>query len=356
MSEALQQLFVGPDDTIRDVMACVDRSGKGIALLVDTERRLLGTITDGDIRRAILAGVDLNGSATRLLAQRNAALYPKPVTALAGTPAEELLRRMTSRQVRQIPLVDANGRVADLVLLSELVKDVEPPMRAIVMAGGYGKRLQRLTKEMPKPMLPVGDRPLLERLIEQLREVGITRVNLVTHYKADVIAKHFGDGSNFGVTIQYVEEDQPLGTAGGLSRVEVSHEPLLIVNGDILTSVDFRAMLHFHREHAGDMTVAVQAQDLQVPYGVIETDGVLVTGVTEKPVVRCWINAGIYLLNPEMCRYVPANESFDMPDLIRRLMAEGKRVVSFPIREYWKDIGHPEAYEQAKGDVRAGHV
>jgi NDP-sugar pyrophosphorylase family protein len=224
----------------------------------------------------------------------------------------------------------------------------------MVMAGGYGTRLRPLTDETPKPMLPIGSRPLLELIVSQLRDAGIRKVNLATHYKSEVITEHFKDGSDFGVDIRYVKEDQPLGTAGALSLLEDSDEPLLVVNGDILTRVDFRAMLNFHREHNADLTVAVRQYEFRVPYGVIEADGVWIKGISEKPVVRQFINAGIYLLSPSVRAVIPNGQHFDIPDLVHRLIEEGRPVVCFPVREYWLDIGKADQYDQAKSDVANG--
>jgi NDP-sugar pyrophosphorylase family protein len=243
--------------------------------------------------------------------------------------------------------------VVDVALLNDLVKEEELPLRAVVMAGGYGTRLRPITEELPKPMLPIGDRPLLELTLQQLRDAGIKRVNLATHYKRDIIANHFGDGHNFGVKIRYVEEDQPLGTAGALGLIETSEDPLLVINGDVVTRVDFHAMLDFHRHHRADMTVAVRQHEVQLPHGVVETDGLAITGISEKPILRHFMNAGIYLLNPEMCRFVPSGRRYDMTDLISRLIAEGCRVVSFPIREYWLDIGQVEDYQKALRDFES---
>ena len=202
----------------------------------------------------------------------------------------------------------------------------------------------------------MGDKPLLERIIVQLRQAGISRVNVATHYKEEVIANHFGDGSQFGVDIRYVREDEPLGTAGALSRLGESNEPLLVVNGDILSRVDFRAMLDFHREQKADMTVAVRIYELRIPFGVVEMEGDAVRSISEKPVVRHFINAGIYLLNPDVRHFVPANRRSDMTDLIERMVQEKRRVVSFPVREYWLDIGQIEDYQKALADSKQGKV
>jgi NDP-sugar pyrophosphorylase family protein len=226
----------------------------------------------------------------------------------------------------------------------------------MVMAGGEGTRLRPLTDSVPKSMLPVGDRPLLELIVRQLGQAGIRRVNLATHYKADQIERHFGDGSEFSVDIQYVNEHQPLGTAGAIGLLSASHEPLLVVNGDILTQVDFAAMLEFHRAHNADMTVAVRPSEFHVPYGVVETSGVDITSLSEKPVMRYFVNAGIYLLNPEVCEWVPSGQRYDMPDLIGALIANRRRVISFPIHEYWRDIGQTADYRQAVADAEKGDV
>src|ERR1041384_8852949 len=284
----LTNLVVGPASSVRAVMEQIDRSGKGIALVLDESQHLLGTVTDGDIRRAILTGIDLDTSVEQLLNSR-------PLTAPAGTSDSTLLHLMNESGVRQIPLIDENDRVVDVTLLSDLVKEFELPIRAIVMAGGLGTRLRPLTDTLPKPMLPIGSRPLLELIVERLKESGIRRLNVATHYKGEVISEHFKDGQDFGVDIRYVKEDHPLGTAGALSLLEESDEPVLVINGDILTRVDFRAMLNFHREHRADLTVAVKQYELSVPYGVVLTDGVSVTGISEKPIVKQFINAGIYL-------------------------------------------------------------
>lgn len=350
----LERVTVSPDSSVRNVMECIDHSGKGIALVLDERRRLIGTVTDGDIRRAILAGMDLELSISELLRQRQPSFACGAITAPLGTDDTTLLHLMTENDVRHIPLVDEAGGVADISFLNELVKEYELPLRALVMAGGYGSRLRPLTEELPKPMLPVGSKPLLELIVEQLKQAGIRQVNLATHYKGEVIAEHFKNGEAFGVDIRYVKEDQPLGTAGALGLLEEVDEPLLVINGDILTRVDFRALLTFHREHKADLTVCVRQYEFSVPYGVIDTDGVNVKGISEKPVVRQFINAGIYLLSPQVRRLIPNGQPYDIPDLIEQLVKEERAVVCFPIREYWLDIGKVDQYNQAKADIAAG--
>jgi len=357
MIDDLSALCVSADSTIRQVIACIEKNTAKIALVVDGDTQLLNTVTDGDVRRAMLAGTDLD-EPVKLLQERKLASsqYKQAVTAPFGTDTDELLQLMRERDIRQVPLVDNQQCVVGLVTLRELLPNDTLPIQAVVMAGGSGKRLRPLTEHMPKPMVPVGGRPMLERIIEQLRESGVSRVMVTTHYKGDLISQHFGDGTGFGVQISYVKEEQPMGTAGGLSQLEPSDTPLLVINGDILTRVDFRAMLDFHNEHQAEMSVAVRQHEFQVPYGVIETDGELITKVSEKPTVNHFINAGIYLLNPNVSQLIPNKDSYDMTELIELLIADGRRVISFPVREYWLDIGQHTDHNKAEEDLAKGKV
>lgn len=350
----LASLCVSPSETLLQVMEQINKNGQGIALLVEEDGRLVATITDGDLRRAILAGMDLHHPVREWRARFGKA---KPVTAAAGASRRELLRTMRKLELRHIPLLDPSGRVVDLACLSELAStrgsDVLA-LSAVVMAGGEGSRLRPLTDEIPKPLLPVGDTPVVERIVHQLREAGIRRVNLATRYKADAFTDHFGDGTAFGVAINHVTEDEPLGTAGVLGTLRASQEPLLVVNGDILTRLNYRAFVEFHRDNQANMTVGLRRYEVRVPYGVVQVEGTVVCGLEEKPTQKLFVNAGIYLVEPSALAYVPAGKRFDMTDLIAALLADGRRVVGFPIGEYWLDIGQPEDYEQAQLDAKAG--
>ncbi len=354
MNSEMKDLTLTPDASIREVMASIDNNSKGIALIIDDEECLIGTVTDGDIRRAMLMGKDLDATVLDLLVLKTGSLYPKPITASERDTPDELLRLMREHCIRQIPILTERKQVAGLATLDDLLPEYDIPMQAVIMAGGYGKRLRPLTEELPKPMLPVGDRPLMERTIERLREAGIKKVQVSTHYLKDKITDHFGDGEAFGVELNYVTEDQPLGTAGALGLMEQPDEPILVLNGDVFTQVDFRAMLDFHLQHHADMTIAVRQHEINVPYGVVETDGVYVTGIVEKPTVQNFINAGMYLLNPDVHNYIPRSERYDMPELIMRLIEEQKTVICFPVREYWKDIGELKDYKQAVNDLGEG--
>jgi dTDP-glucose pyrophosphorylase/CBS domain-containing protein len=348
--------LVATQTSIRGTMAVIDQHGKGIALVVDEQQRLLTTITDGDIRRAILAGLDLDQPVMRLKQGRQNVPAGPPITAPLGTSETEILALMQAHVIRQVPILDEDGCVCGLAVVDDLLEEIELPVTGVIMAGGYGKRLLPLTETVPKPMLPVNGRPLLEHMLDKLQRAGIRSVNVATHYLSASIVNHFHDGSEFGVRLNYFPEAEPLGTAGALAKMSSGTDPLLVINGDILTGVDIRAMLHFHREHNAQLTVGVRQYDIEVPFGVVETDGVNVTRIAEKPVLRHFINAGIYFVNPAMCRLVPENRYFDMPDLIEAVIASGSTVISFPVREYWLDVGQLEQYQKAEADVAKGIV
>jgi dTDP-glucose pyrophosphorylase/CBS domain-containing protein len=353
MISDVSKLCIAADSLIRQAATCIESNDAKIALVVDENLRLIDTITDGDVRRAMLSGLDLDSTVNVLRDRKADSPHKQPLTAPFNTDPVVLLRLMQESGLGQVPLLDEEQQVVGLVTLRDLLPHEVLPPQAVVMAGGYGTRLRPLTDERPKPMLPVGGRPLLELVIEQLRDAGIRQVNLTTHYKRELISEHFGDGQDFGVEIRYVEENQPLGTAGALSMLDQSDEPLLVINGDILTQVDFVAMLDFHREHHADMTVAVRQLEFRVPYGVVETVGAELSGITEKPVLKHFINAGIYLIDQKVRQYVPNSQACDMPDFINRLIAEKCRVVSFPIHEYWLDIGRIEDYKRALADFES---
>lgn len=342
---------------VRELMSLMDRCALGISLVVDGDRRLEATITDGDVRRAILMGIELDQPVAELLAMRKkSGRDGHPVTALIGTPHEELRRLMAEYRIRQIPLLDTDDRVVDIAMDSDYLEASALSLDGFIMAGGFGKRLMPLTEACPKPMLPVSGKPILEHLVGKLRDAGIQHVSISTHYLAESITEHFQDGRDFGVHIEYVSEERPMGTAGALARASVGELPLLVVNGDILTSIDFRAMLEFHREHSADMTVAVQQHEVRIPYGVVSTEGIDAVGIVEKPSIRHFVNAGIYLIQPTVCRMVPKDRAYDMPDLINSLIRANKRVICFPIREYWLDVGRMEEYERASTDAAMGIV
>lgn len=346
MEQRLKDAIVAPTTPLSDALKCLDANGMGVLLLANADRRLLGIITDGDVRRHILSGASLTVSCESIASRH-------PRVADRGMTSSELLDlmgRSRDDSVEHLPVLTDDGIVVGLVLRRDLV-GMDDTFTAVIMAGGFGKRLMPLTTDTPKPLLPVGDRPLMERTIERLRRAGIRRVNVATHYLSDKITNHFGDGRDFGVEMRYVTEDRPLGTAGALRLMEPPTGPLLVVNGDILTGVNYQDMLAYHHENGAIATVGVRKYDVEVPYGVIDCAGVDVSALREKPVQQFLVNAGMYLLDPAAVGYIPEGERFDMTDLIQRLLAEGRKVVAFPVVEYWLDIGKPADYERAQNDV-----
>ena len=345
----LESVVVLPSIPVSEAMSFLDKAGTGALALCSEGRTLVGLLADGDIRRAILHGVSLDEPCGSI-AVRN------PVTAQISISDADALRMMAQHGVDHIPVVDAEGNLVEFLLRRDLIQEAQRSLSAVIMAGGLGTRLLPLTEQVPKPMLPVGDRPLLERTIHQLRRAGIRDVSLTTHYLPDNIAQHFGDGEAFGVRLSYSQEDHPMGTAGGMKLVKRPDGPFVVINGDILTGVSFKDMLHYHRRHAAEITVGVRKYEVAVPFGVVECEDVRITQVREKPSLTLFINAGIYLLEPSACDRIPDAQRFDMTDLIQALLAEGRTVVSYPIMEYWLDVGRHEDYQKAQDDVRAGRI
>lgn len=354
MAVDLRDFCLGPGASVRDVIELIDRNQRGVALVVDEAGLLLHIVTDGDLRRAFYRGVALNASVSEVLPKIKPEENRVPVSARAGTAPAELVNLFEAHSVRHLPLVDAAGRVLDIVFRSDLL-GIGDPIQAVIMAGGLGSRMRPLTNEVPKPMLHVGDRPLLEHLIHQIRGSGIRKVNITTNYHPDKIRRHFGDGGTFGLDVTYISEQEPLGTAGGLRLLRPQQDaPLLVVNGDILTNVNFRAMLEYHDDHRASVTLGVATHEVPIPFGVVETDGDHVSAISEKPVYRYFVNAGVYVINPDVLDMIPERNRFDMTDLIALLIEKGARVVPFPITEYWLDVGRLEDFETAQQDFLNG--
>ncbi|HEY6396044.1 MAG TPA: nucleotidyltransferase family protein [Solirubrobacteraceae bacterium] len=347
----IRELCIRPTNTLRHTMALLDRTGVGIALITDDDQRLLSTVTDGDIRRALLAGRGLDDPMVKFDLSTSLIAGPdQPVTAPEGTPPDRLLEMMYSASVRHIPVVTSDGRVVDLYTLSELAGTQCRHVDAVVMAGGFGSRLRPLTERLPKPMLQVGDRPLLQHILERLERSGIRRVHVTTHYQADAITEYFGDGSRLGLQIEYVQEKEPLGTLGALGLLPEQDTPLLVVNGDVLTDVDFDAMLSYHEDSGVEMTVGVRQFEMAVPYGVVDIVANRVRALEEKPIYHLFVNAGIYLVEPAILRRIEPGRRLDATELIGQLLTEGRPVASFPIHEYWLDVGRHDDYERANRD------
>ena len=329
-----------PDATIREALHIIDSGAIKLAVVTDEENRLLGTITDGDIRRAILNGKRLDESIEEVY-------NIHPVTVGVNEDRESIINICTAKKIYQIPVVDDLGRVVQIAMLDELLKPKTHPNKVVLMVGGLGSRLRPLTETTPKPMLHVGGRPILQTIVERFASHGFTDIIMCVNYKADIIKEYFGDGSRFGVNIEYVLEKERMGTAGALSLLEKRpQEPFFVMNGDLLTNVNFENMLQYHLDNSAAASMCVREYDFQVPYGVVNIEDGKISSIEEKPVHRFFVSAGIYMLNPECLDLIP-NGYYDMPALFEKLIRQGERAISFPLREYWLDIGRMEEYEKA---------
>ncbi len=336
--------LVGPVSPTKKAIEIIEKGGIQIAFVCDDDRLLLGTVTDGDIRRGILRGISLDDPVERIMRKM-------PVTAFPHEDRQEILARMRQKQVRQIPLVDEEGRLQGVEILDELLTNQNRPNFVVLMAGGLGTRLRPLTDHLPKPLIRVGNKPILETILENFIQYGFKRFFISVNYKDDMLKSYFEDGSRWGVTVEYICEETKMGTAGSLSLLpEKSNYPVIVMNGDLLTKINFQHLLDFHKDHGADATLCVREYDFQVPYGVVKTDHQKVYAIDEKPVHKFFVNAGIYVLNADVLSGIEKNMALDMPQLFAKLMAEKKEVAAFPIREYWLDVGRLDDLERAHGE------
>ena len=340
-----RETLIRPTATIHQAIKAIDSSSRQIALVVDAEDRLLGTVTDGDIRRAILRGDNMDAPVGRVMKD-------EPHVARQTDSKERLLSRMASESVRQFPLLDDHGQVPGLVYIDDLMTPAEKRNNwVVIMAGGLGTRLRPLTDSAPKPLLPVGDKPLMETILEGFLENDFRQFYISVNYKAEMIRDHFGDGAKWNATIRYLHEDRPLGTAGALSLIKDRPDaPIIVMNGDLLTQVNFQHLLDYHHEHKARATMCVREYDFQVPFGVVKIADNRITGIDEKPLHSFFVNAGIYVLDPELIDLIPEGDLFDMTTLFEAVIAACYNTAVFPIREYWIDVGRINELNQANGD------
>ena len=333
-------------DTMEVAVKILNQESLRIVMVVDDEERLIGSITDGDIRRGLIRQLPMNTALAEIM-------HKKPIVTLVGDDKSNILRKMKELDLLQIPIVDSDGRVTGLETFQNLLEKKKFNNPVFLMAGGFGKRLAPLTNNTPKPLLKVGDKPILENVINQFIDAGFYNFYISTHYRAEMVQEYFGDGSNLNVSIRYIYENEPLGTAGSLGLLpdNLPKLPILMMNGDLLTKVDFKELLRFHLQEGEDVTMCVREYDFQIPYGVVETDGKHVTSIEEKPVHRFFVNAGIYVLNPSMLDMVDGKSYLDMPKLLEQKMRESGKISMFPVHEYWLDIGQIKQFDQAQRDV-----
>lgn len=335
-----------PNATMLEAINIIEQSGLQIGLVVDKEMHLLGTITDGDIRRAILRGTSMQEKAEKIM-------YKNYTSAQEQESDEKILSIMQEKIIRHLPVLNNKGQVVDLKVLLDIVAPKEKENIVVLMAGGEGTRLSPITNECPKPMLQIGSKSILETILENFIKEGFKKFYISVNYKANVIQAYFGNGSRFNIKIKYLIEKKKLGTAGSLSLMpERPTSPIIVMNGDLLTKISFQHLLEFHTQHKVQATMCVREYHSQVPFGVTQLDGYEILTIKEKPKQSFFINAGIYVLEPNVLDLVPKNKHFDMITLFEKLIAQKNKTLAFPIREFWLDVGQLKDLKRAKSEFK----
>lgn len=340
-----ENTLVGNTATLRDAVRAIDAGPIHICIVVDADGKLLGTVTDGDVRRAILGGADMDSPVSGFM-------NITPFIVDRTTPKKDISEIAKSELIREFPVVDESGRVVDVLLAEDLphLSGLED-IWVVLMAGGSGMRLRPLTETTPKPMIEVGNKPLLETILDTFTNQGFRRFYISVNYKAGMIKKHFGDGTSRNIDIRYIEEDERLGTAGSLRLIpERSDSPMIVMNGDLLTKVSFHHLLDYHAHHDSEATMCVRTYDIQVPFGVVDIADNRIRRIDEKPMHSFFVNAGIYVLNPGLTELIPEHGVFDMTSLFDLIIGAGHKTAAFPIREYWIDVGKIADLDRANWD------
>ena len=339
--EVFESFFVAEDASLRDAIAALERNHRGVVIVADASKRAHGILTDPDVRRLVLRNVPFHQPAIEHV-NRQFLFWPE------GAPREGAYAVLRQRRIRHLPVLDPAGRVVEVICLDE-VSFEQFDNEVVIMAGGLGTRMRPYTETCPKPMLQVAGKPMLEHILENLVGQGFSRFHVCLNYLGDVIVKHFADGQRWGATIRYVREERRMGTAGALSLLEQPPaKPFLVVNGDVLTRVNYRHFLRFHQDQRATATMAVRSYEVQLPYAVVDVRDNLVAGVAEKPVKSFLVNAGIYCLSPDLLPLVEPGVPLDMPDLLERARGAGRTVAAFPVHEDWLDVGRPDDYQSAQ--------
>ncbi|MEH6456400.1 MAG: nucleotidyltransferase family protein [Cocleimonas sp.] len=343
MSHNWENILVPPSASIQEVLTIIDEEALKLALVVDNENCLLGTISDGDIRRALIQKKPLSTAVSDIM-------FLKPTTVTEESSRAEVLKLMEDRELSAIPRVK-NGKVVGLETLHQVLHRTKYDNPVFLMAGGFGTRLRPLTDDCPKPLLKIGDKPILETVLLSFINAGFNNFYISTHYLPEMIRDYFGNGGNWGVTINYVHEHKPLGTGGalGLLPKNLPDLPIIVINGDVLTKVNLEDLLSFHNDKKANATMCVREYEYQVPFGVVENDGHKIKSMVEKPIQRFHVNAGIYVIGREIIDSVGEYEKVDMPSLLERHL--DNKVFMFPFHDYWLDIGRMDDFKKAQIDI-----
>ncbi len=341
-----REVLIKAETSLRETLSVIDKGALQLALVIDDSERLIGLVTDGDIRRGLIKGMSLDDETVFDVMNKS----PRSV----GIHDSKALRiaAMEKHQVYQLPVLDSDGKILGLETLQALYKKPKIQNPVFLMAGGFGRRLRPLTDTCPKPLLKVGGKPILETIIENFASAGFKTFYISVYYLAEQIKDYFSDGQGWGVEINYIEEHEPLGTAGavGLLPDNLVKLPLIVMNADVLTQIDFTLLLEHHEQHQAEATLCVREYEYQIPYGVVRQEDQRVTSIVEKPVHKCFSNAGVYVLNPSLIKSIRQQGRCDMPDLFNQQIETGARVSTFPIDEYWVDIGREADFARAQGE------
>ena len=347
MSQNWKDVAIYTHQSIRDALEIINTQALQVALVVDKQEKLQGVVTDGDIRRGLLSNLTLDAKVASVM-------NIFPTTAPPNTPKHKLISLMERKSILAVPLVE-DGRVVGLETLKSVLIKPHYENPVLIMAGGFGTRLRPLTDNCPKPMLKVGNKPLLEMTILNFSKAGFVNFYISTHFMPEQIQQYFGDGSQWNVNISYVHEESPLGTGGALGLLpdDLPDLPLLMMNGDVLTKVDFQRLLEFHNESQADGTMCVREYEYQIPYGVIKGKGNAIVSMEEKPTQKFFVNAGIYVVSQALIHQVKKGQVIDMPSLLEQKIQQKGKVLMFPLHEYWLDIGRLDDFNRAQADIYA---
>lgn len=345
MKQHWQQVVIGSTATLRTTLEVIDRGALQIALVVDDDEKLVGVVTDGDIRRALIRGLSLEHSVAEVMNKR-------PKVATEQDTKTQLIAIMEGHHLYHLPVIDAAGRVVRLESLQALYKQPAFPNPVFLMAGGFGKRLRPYTDDCPKPLLEIGGKPILETIIENFIKSGFRQFFIAVHYKAEQIKDYFGAGERWGISISYIDEIEPMGTAGaiGLLPDDLPDVPIIVMNGDILTQIDFSRLLAYHNEQQAIATMCVRQYEYQIPYGVVSLELGRISQIEEKPTQKCLANAGIYVLDHSLVHSIAGQKKLDMPTLLNQQIAQDETVSIFPVNDYWLDIGREADFLRAQGE------
>lgn len=340
----LDSYCIYENDTIKNAMKKIDKNLIGAALVLDDEKKVIGIVTDGDIRRAILSD--------KVLENKIIDIYNKNFKYVTENQSKKKAKEfMISNKIRQLPVLDENYKLKDMYFLDDLACCENKDNYVFILAGGLGTRLRPLTETVPKPMLLVGDKPILEVIIEQFKNYGFNNFIISLNYMGEIIENHFKDGKHMGVNIKYVKETKKLGTAGSIRLAsKIFKKPFIVINGDILTGMDFDAFLMYHKTGSFDITVGVRNYEINVPYGVINAENNIIKSLKEKPSFSYFINSGVYVVNPNLIKLIPDGKIYNMTDLINDSLKCNHKSGVYNISEYWVDIGQHEEYKKANED------